>query len=96
MTPQETINRTIETFRATKSAEFRVAANEQPQRLLNLREVAGIVDEALEEVRHALMEDLEDEASESERWWGGSDPGPHSYFKESLTDEGYLPRDLPE
>ncbi len=95
MRPEEEIDQAIQTFRTTKTSQFEMAAKDHPQRLLNLREVAGIVDDALEELRQILTEDLEREVSERERWWGEPEPGPYEHSRGQLTDEGYLPRTLP-
>ncbi len=92
---EDVANQAVETLRATMNAQFRIATNEHPQRLLSLEEVAGIVEDVLKQVHQALMEALEDGASERERWWREPERGPYDLFKGGLTDQGYLPRTLP-
>jgi len=100
MEPAETVRQTIERVRAAKNASFRIAANEHPQQVVTLEELAAIVDAAFEEVSQALIEALgsegQDEASEREKWWQGSEPEPGPYgifFKGGLPEQGYLPRE---
>ncbi len=96
MKTEEIISQTIERIRASKNAELRMAANEHPQHMVSLEDVADMVDAAFQELSLALTEVLDseaqDEASERERWWGEPEPGPYDQFKGGLTDEGYLPR----
>lgn len=96
MEPAEIISQTIETMRTMKNVEFRIAANEHPEQVVSLEDVAEIVDAALQELSQALTEALasegQDEASEPERWWRGYEPGPYDQFKGGLTEQGYLPR----
>jgi len=98
MEPAEIISQTIERVRLSKNTEFRRASNEHPQHMVSLEDAADMVDGTLEEARQALMEALDsegqDEASEREKWWQGSEPepGPYSQFRGGLTEEGYLPR----
>ncbi len=99
MEPAEIVSQTIETIRAAKGIEYRIAANEHPQHMVSLEDAADMVDGTLEEARQALMEALDsegqDEASEREKWWQGSEPEPGPYgifFKGGLPEQGYLPR----
>jgi len=100
MEPAEIVSQTIERVRAAKNIEYRMDSNELPQQVVSLEDVADIVDAGLQEVCRALMEALDsegqDEASEAERWWGGSEPEPGPYgifFKGGLPEQGYLPRE---
>lgn len=97
MKTEEIVRQTIERVRAFKNIELRMAANEHPQQVVSLEDVAEIVDGVLEEARQTLTEALgskgQDEASERERWWGEPEPGPYDiYFKGGLPEQGYLPR----
>lgn len=96
MRTEEIVRQKLETIRASKNLEYRMAANEHPQHMVSLEDVAEIVDAALQEVSQALTEALasegQDEASEAARWWGEPEPGPYDQFKGGLTEEGYLPR----
>ena len=97
MEPAEIISQTIETMRTMKNVEFRMAANEHPEQVVSLEDVADIVDAALQEVSAALTDALgsegQEEASERERWWGEPEPGPYGiFFKGGLPEQGYLPR----
>ena len=97
MEPAEIVSQTIERIRASQNIKFRRAANEHPQHMVSLEEVADIVDASMYEISQALTEALgsegQDEASERERWWHGSEPGPYDiYFKGGLPEQGYLPR----
>ena len=100
MEPAEIISQTIERVRAKKNTELRVAANEHPEHMVSLEDAADIVDAVLQELSQALTEALDsegqDEASEAERWWQGSEPEPGPYgifFKGGLPEQGYLPRE---
>ncbi len=100
MKPEEIVAQTIETILAAKNVEYRKAAHEHPDHRVSLVDVADVVDAALQEVSQALTEALDsegqDEASEAERWWGGSEPEPGPYgifFKGGLPEQGYLPRE---
>ena len=100
MKTEEIVRQKLETIRASKNLELRMAANEHPQHMVSLEDVAEIVDAALQEVSQALTEALasegQDEASEAERWWQGSEPEPGPYgifFKGGLPEQGYLPRE---
>ena len=96
MKTEEIVRQTIERLWASKNVEFRMAANEHLQQVVSLEDVAEIVNAALQEVSRALMEALDsegqEEASERERWWKGSEPGPYDQFMGGLTEQGYLPR----
>ncbi len=93
---EDIVNRTVAAIRASKNAELRMAANEHPEQVVGLEDVANLVDTTLQEVSQALTEALNtedrEEASEREQWWGRPEPGPYSHSKGQLTDEGYLPR----
>ena len=98
MEPAEIVRQTIETILAAKNVEYRKAAHEHPDHRVSLEDVADVVDATLQELSQALTEALgsegQDEASEREKWWQGSEPepGPYSQFRGGLTEEGYLPR----
>ncbi len=98
MEPAEIVSQTIERVRASKKAEIRMAANEYPEQVVSLEDVADVVDLALQEVSAALTDALgsegQEEASERERWWGEPEPGPYGiFFKGGLPEQGYLPRE---
>lgn len=97
---EDIVNRTVAAIRASKNAELRIAANEHPEQVVGLEEVADLVDTILQEVSLTLTEALDteyrEEASERDRWWGKSEPGPYDHSRGQLTDEGYLPRTPPD
>lgn len=98
MEPAEIIRQTIERVRVAKNVELRMADNEHPEQVVSLEDVADVVDATLQELSQALTDALgsegQDEASEREKWWQGSEPepGPYDQFKGGLTEQGYLPR----
>jgi hypothetical protein len=98
MRPEEIIEQTIATIRATKNIEMRMAANEYPDQTVTLEDVADAVDQALQEVSQALTDALgnseKDEQSERDRWWYGY-PEEHPYDTcwDNTTEDHPLPRD---